>query len=325
MFALTFLIWVAANKFQLYEGNSEWRSLVDLAIQVPVAIAMIYILCLTLPERIPLLTVTQAVLYVDAAFLFILAIVSIPISYLDFTLGIPAANRELDLFATEQERCLSDNSIFFWLIRGDIKWFLYADRWKPQDWANWLFDNYIYVVILPFLPIFALTLRPKRKISLLLICVFTAIAFVTTVAGLDFIKGRLLSQIAIKDSKCRIASLDQVINKYAPNLIARQIAYKLNNESLKAYAFFAPLSVLGTDFVFVSKLKPDTNPSWKDIVQYPLKVRQSYCSDSVYWVAARRINYGLLVLVNDHDDKSLHRQQFAPKDCPAWPASNASR
>jgi hypothetical protein len=49
MFALTFLIWVAANKFQLYEGNSEWRSLVDLAIQVPVAIAMI--LSYVLPYR----------------------------------------------------------------------------------------------------------------------------------------------------------------------------------------------------------------------------------------------------------------------------------
>jgi hypothetical protein len=41
MFALTFLIYTAANKFQLYEGNSEWRTLVDLAIQVPVAIAII--------------------------------------------------------------------------------------------------------------------------------------------------------------------------------------------------------------------------------------------------------------------------------------------
>jgi hypothetical protein len=104
------------------------------------------------------------VLY-DAAFLLVLTIVSIPISYLDFTFGIPTANREVDIFATEYERCLADNSTFYWLMRGDLKFFLYSDRWKPQDPANWLFDNYSYVVVLPFLPILALTFDQTKAES----------------------------------------------------------------------------------------------------------------------------------------------------------------
>src|ERR1035437_2588913 len=94
MFTLAFMTSVVANQFQLFEGNSEWRSLLEIVIQLLIAIPIIYILCLALPERIPLLTLMQAVFYVDGAYILILAVTSIPISYLDLTLHIPTANRE---------------------------------------------------------------------------------------------------------------------------------------------------------------------------------------------------------------------------------------
>jgi hypothetical protein len=187
MFILSFMISVAASQFQLFEGDSEWRGILYIAMQLLIAIPIIYILCLALPEKIPLSNMLQAVFYVDGAFILILAVASIPISYLDFTLHIPTANRELDIFATEYERCLAHHSILYRLIRGEIQFFLYVDRWKPQDWVNWLFDNYHYVLVAPFLPVFAFMLRPKRKISPVLVCFFTAIAYVVSVEGADFI------------------------------------------------------------------------------------------------------------------------------------------
>ena len=229
MFTLSFMISIAASQFKLFEGDSEWRGLLYIVMQMLIAIPIIYILCLALPEKIPLSNMMQAVLYVDGAFILILAAASIPISYLDFTLHIPAANRELDIFATEYERCLAHNSILYRLMRGEIQFFLYVDRWKPQDWANWLFDNYHYVLMWPLFPVFAFMLRPKRKISLVLICLFTAIAYVASVEGSDFIKRRTNFMMAVNDTECTFGHLDQVISKYAPGLIARQIAYKINN------------------------------------------------------------------------------------------------
>ena len=132
--------------------------------------------------------------------------------------------------------------------------------------------------------------------------------------------------MAVNDPECTFGFLDEVISKYAPSLIARQIAYKINNKSLKAHQFFAPLSAVGTNLVLAAKLKPDVESSWQLVAKLPPIVRQSYCSDTqVYWVAARRINSNLLVVVNDANDTEMLRQQFTPNSCPEWPASGASK
>ena len=319
MFTLSFMISVAASQFKLFEGDSEWRGLLFIAMQMLIAVPIIYILTRTLPEKMPFSNMMQAVLYVDGAFILILAIASIPISYLDFTLHIPSANRELDIFATEYERCLAHHSILYRLTRGEIQFFLYIDQWKPQDWANWLFDNYHYLLVAPFLPAFAFMLRPKRKISFALVCLFTAIAYTAAVEGSDFIKRRTNFMMAVNDTECTFGHLDQVINKYAPSLIARQIAYKINNESLKAHQYFAVTSALGTGFLVTLKLNPDVEPTWQALAQLPPMVRQSYCSNYFYWVAARRLNSNLVVVVTDANDTEMLRQQFTPKSCPAWP------
>jgi hypothetical protein len=51
MFALSFAIFLIANRFQLFEGTSEWRSLVTYVLQLIIAIGIIYVLCLVLPDR----------------------------------------------------------------------------------------------------------------------------------------------------------------------------------------------------------------------------------------------------------------------------------
>jgi hypothetical protein len=243
---------------------------------------------------------------------------SIPISYL--TQIVPSENRELDIFATEYERCLSRGSIFYWLLRGDLKFFLYNDVWKPADWANWLLDNYHYVVVIPFLFIFARMLGLTRKISFFCICIFTAIAFITVAEGESFATRRLGSLLAKQDTKCTLAYLDQVVKNYAPSLIARQIAYKINNESLKFSQFFAPLFVDRTNLVLATKLNPGVEPTSLWRANVPFTIRQSYCSDYLYWLSARMINYNLLFVVYDKDTNILHQQLITPKDCAKWPA-----
>jgi hypothetical protein len=321
MFALAFAIIVIASRFKYFEGDSEWRILITYGVQLFFAILIIYVLCLALPDRVPLF---RLILYVDGVFIVISAAVSIPLWSL--TLIVPSENRELDIFDTEYERCLSRNSFPYWLLRGDLKFFLYNDAWKPADWANWFFDHYPYLLVIPFLFIFAFMLRPARKVSFTLICLFTAIAFVAVAEGERFVKVRLGSALAAQDTKCTLGQLDRVTKNYAPDLIARQVAYKINNDSRKTNSYFAPLFVDGTNLVLAVKSKTDVELTAMQMAQFSLGVHHSYCSDTnTYWVAARRINYGLLFVVFNKDDALLQRHQFNPNNCPKWPAVSTPR
>jgi hypothetical protein len=86
--------------------------------------------------------------------------------------------------------------------------------------------------------------------------------------------------------------------------------------------FLAPLVVVGTDFVFAPKFKPDIEPTWEVMARLPVLAKRWYCSDgNVYWITARRINSRLLFLVKKDDNTVLHHQIIAPKDCPAWPSA----
>jgi len=321
-FALAFSILLIADQFRLVEGRSEWRDLVLTIAEFFVAVPIIYAFCLALPDRIPFYRVVQAALYADGVFILVDRVVAIPAAYLNLTLTIPAANRELDVLGTEYERCLADNSFLYWLLRGDTRFYLYSDLWKPQDWINWLFENYSYLVAFPLVFIFALMLRPTRKISFALICLVTMIVFVAVGEARIFVVRQTGNLLAMRDFKCTFGHIDQVTKKYAPDLIARQLAYKINNSGLKnSYAYLSSFALQGTSIVLPLKL-PQGVDHWRIIAQLPPLARQMYCSNrEVYWVAVRRINYNLLFVMYDSDGTLLHQQQFAPKDCPRWPGS----
>ena len=316
-FALAFMIYLIASWFK--QGEFEWRVLVETSIEISIATIITYVLCLALPDRIPLLRLIQAMLYVGGAFIVVNCAVYVPLSYLHLTLRVPTANSEVDVLATEYERCLSDNSMLHWLVRGDLKFLLYNDVWRPQDWANWFFYHYNYVLFIPFILIFALTLRPGRKLSFILICLFTAIAWATAVESSKFIKRQLTDLIVVRETKCTFGFLDQVTTKYAPDFVARQLTYKINNDLKSSSPILSSFVLHGTSFVMRFRLKSGVN-QWQAVAHVPQIFRQSYCSDSeLYWVAVRRINYNLLLDIYDSDDTWLHQQQFTPKDCPAWP------
>jgi hypothetical protein len=318
MFALMFGLFVIANRFQLSEGESEWRFLATDLVKLALVVAIIYLLTRVLPDRITLSRLVQTALYVGGAYIVAEALLLIPVSYL--SLIVPSENRVLDLFETERERCLAHSSMPYWLLRGgDLKFFLYSDAWKPADWAHWLLDNYYHILFLPFLFIVALMVPPVRKVSFIFVCIFTAVAFMVAVESVNIGKHQLGVALAQRDTKCTPSYVDQVIKNYAPSLIAQQIAYHINNDSLKAHSYFAPLGVLGTDLALEAKLKPDVD-MWMLVPQLP-RIVQSYCSDSnVYWIAARRINYRLVFTFRRDDNTVVHQQIVTPNNCPAWPS-----
>ena len=319
MFGLTFAVVIIASRFKLVEGESEWRFLVMTWLKLLLAVAIIYVLTRVLRDRMSFSRLLQAALYVGGAYIIVEALVSIPISYL--SLIVPIENREIDIFLTERERCLARTSFLYWLLRGDLKFFLFSDTWKPADWAHWFFDNYYHVLIIPFLFLFARMLAPARKVSFIVICICTAVAFVIAVESINIGKERLGNTLAFRDTKCVLSYLEPMINNYAPGLIARQISYHINNDFLKGQAYFTSVVAYGSDLVFAAKFQPGVEPTWQTLARLPVLVRQIYCADdNVYWITARRINSRLRLVVLKDDNTVVHTEIITPKDCPAWPA-----
>ena len=174
MFALTLAVVVfATSRFKLYEGDEKWRLLVTISLELLIVVAIIYLLTRVLPDRMTLSRLLQAALYVGGAYIIAEALLSIPVSYL--SLVVPSGNREIDVFATERERCLA-HSWLYWLLRGELTFYLHSDEWKPADLANLFLDNYHHVLFIPFLVIFAFMLGSARKPSFVLTYFFTAVA-----------------------------------------------------------------------------------------------------------------------------------------------------
>lgn len=71
-FALFFAIALIVNRFDLYEGKSEWRDLIRSIVYFVVGITIIYALCLALRSRIPFSRMVQAGLYTFGAYLVVL-------------------------------------------------------------------------------------------------------------------------------------------------------------------------------------------------------------------------------------------------------------
>ena len=68
-FALTFLIYVVASRFKLYEGESEWRDLVTISVKLLIVVAIVYFLTRALPDRMSLSRLLQAALYVGGTYI----------------------------------------------------------------------------------------------------------------------------------------------------------------------------------------------------------------------------------------------------------------
>jgi hypothetical protein len=259
------------------------------------------------------------VLYVDAAFLLCGAILGIPYTYLDYTITAPIGTREVDLFGSELEKCLSENSFTYWLVRGDLQFFMYSDKWRPQHWTTWLLNNSFYVTVIPFLFLFAHMMRSKYRVNFFVGVASAGLGFAAAVEAYYRTEHSLTSGIA-RNSNCYQTSLQNVIQKHPVETIANQLAFKLNN-SLERHLgqnSMIPLFALqGNEFAYNEKLsrKRSQLNELKFKFEVWKKFQGFYCGQHGYWGAMRKINYPLLVTVVDSEDRIVYRNRFFPESC----------
>src|SRR5262245_27013006 len=236
LFALTFAVYLIAGRFKLYEGESQIRDLVKLVPQLAIGFLLLFVLLRIVRNRVPVSSLLQSILYVDGVYLLFDAVAGMAFSYLKLTLLVPEGSlREIDLFDTEFEKCVSNESFAYWLIRGDLQFFLYNDKWSPSAWPQWLLSNYGYITMLPFAFIFARMVNWKFKVNFVVVLLAAICAFVTAWDGYRWVEQQAGSTLAAR-SNCGQTYVKAVLSTYSAERIARQLEFKLTNELQRHFA-----------------------------------------------------------------------------------------
>ncbi len=334
LFALTFILLAIADHFSFSEEISEIRQLlIRLVPQLACGTLVLFLLLRLTRNRIPFDGLLQTVLYVDAVYLLFDALLTIPILYLNYVLHAPTGTREVDLLTTEFEGCLSTDSFAFWLIRGDVQFFVYDDKW--QGWIEALIDNRRYITAVPFLILFALIMRRKYGSNFLIATIAASIAFVSANEAFDWVEGKARTAIA-NTTNCESTYVRTALDKFSADRIARQLQFKLSNSLEKSFPSVNQSFWLeGNDYILGFKIDSMNqtfrvkgadyivgfNPELVQSAQvasrqwsYELFFRSTYCSSHPYWVAVRGIKYNLAAFVF-HQDRTLVSLKLKPEDC----------
>jgi hypothetical protein len=312
-FALTFAILAIADQFRFSESVSEVRALViRLLPQVALGTLVSFLLLRITCNRVTIAGVLQTVLYVDAVYLLFDALLTIPTWYLNYSLHVPTDGREVDLFTTEFENCLSTQSFAFWLIRGDLQFFMYDDKW--HSWVQFFIDNRHYITVLPFLFLFAHMVRKKYGTNFFVAAFAAGIAFASATEGFDLVESKARAAIA-SNTNCEGKYVQSLLSKYSAERIAKQLEFKLGSALKHNFPNVTQTFwVEGNEYVIALKAGDHVANITQLSGIASQFFRSAYCGPHPYWIAVRGMKYSLAAFVF-HQGRTIVSLRLKPDDC----------
>lgn len=319
IFSIAFVFILLASRFQFYEGQSEIRELIKLSFKFALGALVAYLLILLTGPRLRFYGLAQIVLYVFGVYVAVDAAVSFPVHYASYLIESGGPSKVVDVFATEFEGCLSEDSLLYWTIRGDdLQFYLSADQWRPSDWYAWGIQNRMYLVVVPFLFLFAGIVRQRFGGKFIILALIAAIGFIAAEETTEFAEAKIRERIAVA-SDCTGRIQAEIPKKYSALFIASQLKYKLNNELKRALNHDrAPaLTLRGQDFVWLGQMEAESQIGERRYVaQLETRFKGLYCSEDSYWQMMRQINSKFAVLVAHwRDDSFVYSRVFQPQGC----------
>jgi hypothetical protein len=150
-----------------------------------------------------------------------------------------------------------------------------------------------------------------------------ALVYTAVVPSYKFILGKIISHEILRLPECVQLSSDEVRRRYAPDMIGRQIAYKLNNLLISSAARENPPR-LPTLYQFQAhalmwRWTIDFDPAPnvpKFVRQMDEASQKDYCSDTFYWKVARSLNIPLLVGIKRRTENNwMLAKRYDPSMC----------
>lgn len=297
---------------QYYSGLSQPRELAAVAVQIVLALPLLYCAALATRKRIPFRGLTQTVLYVDAVYLLTMSAISISVAALTNEIG----KREVDIFGSEYERCLASESTVYWVLRGDLSFFA-RPLWMGSEYLTLLKDNLMYLVVVPFCALFGQLLYKRYGTPRFIMAFVAALAFVAVVQAHERVTSLVTSAIANK-SDCFVRSVQLAQGRYSRTVLAQQAAHTMNVQ-FSAWAGSARRVVHATpDGLFVRfLLRPEEIDDQAAAVGILNETRSLYCDERTNFRYAKLMKEVLTIELVDEQKRTLSKHRIAPRDCPA--------
>ena len=313
LFTLAFLIAASLTHLDFYTGASQPRELANLALQIGLAVPLLYLCNFIARQTVTFSGIAQAVLYVDAIFIVFQTLLAGGVAYLSFSQALDRG--ELDVISTELERCLSNHSNVYWAIRGDLQFFYHTASDTPT--LDVLRQYGQYALILPFCFVFAKLIKARYGASLWLNTIFAALAFAVVVNVTYYALNRVQATIAA-NSPCAETAARRAFATYNQALVVRQIAERVNGQLRKAFPATPPwVSTNAHGFLIDLQLRNTLAPTdlQNSISTLSAGSRSLYCQNNTDFRLARAIGVPLSVVIRHAGAHIVHQERITPATC----------
>jgi GYF domain 2 len=313
MFTVAFVIASSLTYLDFYSGSSQLRELTTLALQIAAALPIIYVLNIIVRQNVRLSGLVQAVLYADAVFLVLISIVGRAFAYLSFDQTINKG--ELDVIATELEKCLSTYSFAYWLIRGELQFFHHM----PAEATNLAtLQGYVGLAMVVMLClVFAKLMKGRYATSLWLNVIFAVLAYYAVVSGTTYALEKAHRTITA-NAPCTETAARRAYATYNQAIVVKQIADRINQGLRNALKSSVPWVTAGASgLVMDLQLKP-LDPPYDQagaVSSMSLGALRLYCENNTDFRFARAIQVPLQLVVRDQVGNIIHSEEISPTTC----------
>ena len=312
-FLLIFAVNEIASRMAFFTGVSQPRALSLLAIQVAIAIPLLYVANIFFKSKPPLSAIAQAVLYVDGAYLLAFTPLQIAAHVPHFLMADLAS---VDIISTEIEKCIAEYSLPYWLLRGDIVFFaesystpLFETLRHSVEWLQ-------YAIVLPFCWIFGKLLKARYGVPTLFNAVAAFLAFGLVVEGTTRALANLQVSIGVR-SGCFQDITQRLHARYSKSAIASSAAHAASRELSLSMDKKLTVDAQGDEMIVKFWLPPqiDGFSSLRQTAQIFEVAEGLYCTPGEVLSSGRLAGVALKAVVLSRPDTVVQEKVFLPDRC----------
>jgi hypothetical protein len=314
LFSVAFLITTSVSHLDFYTGVSQPRELGLLVVQIAMGLPIIYLCNVATRQRVRLSGLVQGVLYADAIFIVMLAVIGGALSYVAFSRV--GSSSEIDVIPTEVEKCLGGYSYVYWVLRGDLQFFSHT----PID-AGYLGlarEYFGYPLAVPFCLIFAKLMRARYRASFWLNAVVTLLTYPLVIYASTYAKEWAEISIAAT-APCHELGARHAFSTYNQSLVVRQIGERINLQINSGFKTSGRKWVEVSDKSLLMNLGigPMASPvaAGEQLSKLSNGARSFYCENNTAFRYARAIGIPLVLSVHDPFGNVMLREEITPATC----------
>jgi hypothetical protein len=318
-FSIAFLILTLASKFEFYSGTSEIRLIIKISLQLAIGTFFLFIFLKLFKSNAPIISVASLVLYFDGLYLIFASGVNLLIAWFKYYYSTvsPSGVLEKDIYATFFESCVCSKSTLYWIIRGDLEFYI----GNSSQTNNLYLDNLHLVVAFLCLGVISRGFSTHYKPGKAAFLICSSIVFLVASEGYSYLEDKTTSYLASKHSPCWDEAAETIAKQYRAEAVLPQLMINLRRE----IAQFPVDSKKFTDFVFpniyaenASLLVKAAAPSYiitDERGEFFMLVQKfaiaTYCNNSSHFRLARALNIPLKWQL--HDETGSQQITFTVK------------